>query len=78
VISIKKDGREVAAMVLNESVNGVRGIVQCMIKGCEAHFVVMEDDDLGCMGAIEEFTMGHDCDPKRFAGRFKLNRKVRV
>lgn len=55
-------------MVLNSAVNDVRGIVQCLVPGCEAHIVMMRDD--GDPAAfVNDFMMTHDCDPKRFQGK---------
>lgn len=70
MIRARKDGREIAAMILNDDVNGVVGIVQCLIPGCEAHLVIMVDDGDPKV-VVAEFLEGHDCDPKRFS---KLNR----
>lgn len=71
MIHVKKNGREAYAMVMNESVNGVLGVVQCGIKGCQAYTAVMAD--LGKSGdQIHKFMMEHDCDPRRF----KLNARL--
>ena len=70
MIQARKNGRHIYAMVLNEPVNDVAGIVQCAIRGCEAHLVLMDDHGDPHRPSpheqIDEFMMGHDCDPKRF------------
>ncbi len=83
MIEVRKNGRRVAAMVLNEHVNGALGIAQCMIAGCEAHIVVMQE--LGDpTEQIHEFMMEHDCDPSRYPerrgdlGDRRMNRPVRT
>lgn len=55
-------------MVLNTPVNDVRGIVQCLIPGCEAH-IVMLGDTKNPAAFIDDFLLTHDCDPKRFTRR---------
>jgi hypothetical protein len=65
MVILKRDGRHVRAMVMNEPVNGVRGVVQCAIAGCEAYDVVMH-----CEGSmtpqIMAFMTDHECDPTRY------------
>ena len=68
MLTVKKGNRHVAAMVLNTSENGVRGIVQCMVAGCQAHIVLM-DEDGDPPEFIHEFMMTHDCDSNRFPQR---------
>lgn len=60
-----KGDRKIAAMILNTAVNGVRGIVQCMVPGCQAHAVLMEADG-NAAAYVDKFMMTHDCDPQRF------------
>lgn len=68
MLTVTKKGRHVAAMVLSSPVNDVRGIVQCLVPGCEAHVVLMHDD--GDPAAfIDDFLLTHDCDPGRFPKR---------
>ena len=68
MLTVTKGSRRVAAMVLNIPVNDVRGIVQCLVPGCEANSVLMVDD--GDPAAfIDDFMMMHDCDPARFPKR---------
>lgn len=66
MLTASRNGRSVAAMVLSRPVNGVRGIVQCAVPGCEAHAVLMHADGAPA-SLIDEFMMSHDCDPNRFA-----------
>jgi urease accessory protein UreE len=68
MLIVRKGNRHVAAMVLNSSVNFVRGIVQCQVPGCEAHVVMMEKDGTPT-AFIDDFMMTHDCDPNRFPER---------
>jgi hypothetical protein len=68
MLTVRKGNRHVAAMVLNVAVNEVRGIVNCLVPGCEAHTVMMSAD--GDPAAfIDDFMMTHDCDPDRFPER---------
>lgn len=68
MLTVSKDNRRVAAMVLNNAVNSVRGIVQCLVPGCEAHIVMMQEDG-NPSAFIDDFMMSHDCDPGRFPER---------
>lgn len=65
MLIVKQGDRHVAAMVLNTDVNGVRGIVQCQVPGCEAHIVILLEDG-NPAEFIDEFLTTHDCDPNRF------------
>jgi hypothetical protein len=61
-------------MVLNSAVNDVRGIVQCLVPGCEAHIVLMHDD--GDPAAfVDDFMMTHDCNSDRFPARRDRSRR---
>ena len=76
MLTVRKDNRHVAAMVLNVAVNGVRGIVQCLIPGCEAHIVLLvEDGDPAAF--IDGFLTTHDCNPNRFPARRDRPRRRR-
>ena len=76
MLTTSRGNRKVAAMLLNIPVNGVCGIVQCMVPGCEAHIVLMQDDG-NATTFIDQFMMIHDCDPKRFAaGHRRIRRRV--
>lgn len=70
---VEKNGRSVAAMSTGEpAVNGVIGIVQCNLAGCEAYLVMLEDDGDGGE-QILKFLETHDCDVhrvKRTSGPF--------
>jgi len=68
MLTVSKGDRRVAAMVLNSAVNDVRGIVQCLVPGCEAHIVLMCGDG-DPAGFVEWFMMTHDCDPQRYHRR---------
>ena len=68
MLTVSKGGRRVAAMVLNSAVNGVRGIVQCLVPGCETHIVLL-DDDGDPAAFIDEFLTTHACNPNRFPER---------
>ena len=66
MLTVSKGKRRVGAMVLNVPVNEVRGIVQCLVPGCEAHIVMM-GDTRDPAAFIDDFLRTHDCDSKRFA-----------
>lgn len=67
MMTIEKNGRVVSAMIMDEPVNGVLGMVQCAIPGCHANAYVSGDPALPAPGEqIEDFAVQHDCDPSRF------------
>ena len=67
MFTFEKDGRAVTAMIMDEPVNGVLGVVQCSIQGCEAYVHVSSDPRWSSPGEqVESFALEHDCDPSRF------------
>lgn len=67
MFTFEKDGRAVTAMIMDEPVNGVLGIVQCSIPGCEAYTHVSSDPRWSSPGdQVEGFALDHDCDSSRF------------
>lgn len=75
MITVSKGNRRVAAMVLNNAVNGVRGIVQCQVPGCQAHIVMLHEDG-NSAAFIDDFLMTHDCNPNRFPERRAQKRRA--
>lgn len=46
MITAKKDGREIRAMVMSEPIDHCRGVVQCALSGCEAWMPIVEPGSL--------------------------------
>lgn len=67
MMDVSKNGRRVLAMVMNEPVNDVYGVVQCAIDGCHAYMPIMAGpgEDMPS-DQIADFLDHHDCNPKRF------------
>lgn len=67
MLDIKKNGRHVLAMIMNEPVNSVLGVVQCAIDGCQAHMAIMTGlDEEPPTEQVQIFLETHDCNPNRF------------
>jgi len=53
-------GRRARAIILEQAVNGIQGIVEC--PKCPWRAVIFEGSPNNIVGAIEEFTNSHDCE----------------
>jgi hypothetical protein len=65
-----KNGRKIRAMVMNETVDQCRGVVQCALPGCEAYMELVEPgmqrvggdvEDASPKEQVERFLEHHDC-----------------
>lgn len=56
-------GEKVRAIVLDEPVNGISGIVEC--QNCDWRAVILSSDTDGQTKEIEEFAKTHSCGAKR-------------
>lgn len=70
MVELKRNGRHVRAMCLDKALNGVRGVMQCAIDGCEAYEPILGDERP--YPQIESFLLEHDCNPNRFKPRRTL------
>jgi hypothetical protein len=52
----KKNGRKIHAMVMNESADHCRGVVQCALPGCEGYMAVVELGAERSSGNVEDMT----------------------
>lgn len=70
MICASKNGRSVLAMVFEDgAVNGVMGVVQCNLAGCEASLVLLVERHGKLETAAEQidwFLDHHECDTMRF------------
>jgi hypothetical protein len=56
MLTAKKDGREVRAMVMKEPADRCLGVVQCALPGCEAYMAVVVTGTRRSSGNIERET----------------------
>lgn len=60
MLTARKDGREIRAMVLSEPVDRCRGVVQCALAGCEASMPIF-DEDGSVSDQVAWFLEQHEC-----------------
>lgn len=60
MISARKNGRSVNAMVLNRVADRCRGVVQCALAGCQA-MQALRGSHAEATAQIAEFLETHDC-----------------
>lgn len=56
MLTAKKDGREIRAMVMNAPVDRCRGVVQCGLPGCEAYMAIVEPGTRRDSGNVEDMS----------------------
>lgn len=70
MLSVTKGDRKIRAMMLNESVDRCRGVVQCALEGCQTYMAIVEPGTQRASGNIEDMTPNeqvawflqhHDC-----------------
>jgi hypothetical protein len=54
MLIVKKDGREIAAMVMSMPVDHCRGVVQCTLPGCEGWMPLVEPGTIRESGDLED------------------------
>lgn len=53
MLTARKDGREIRAMVMAQPVDRCLGVVQCALPGCEAHMPLVAPGDQRSSGNVE-------------------------
>ena len=70
MLTVKKDGRHIRAMVMKEPVDRCLGVVQCALDGCQAYMAVVEPGTRRSNGdvdadspteQVEWFLEHHEC-----------------
>jgi hypothetical protein len=56
MLSVTKGDRKIRAMMLNESVDRCRGVVQCALEGCQTYMAIVEPGTQRASGNIEDMT----------------------
>lgn len=63
MLVVRKNGREVRAMVMAEPSDQCLGVVQCALDGCEAYMPIQVDQDTAST-QIDWFLKHHECCAK--------------
>ena len=56
MLTASKGNRAIRAMMLNESVDQCRGVVQCALEGCQCYLPIVELGTQRSSGNIEDMT----------------------
>ena len=56
MLNVSKGNRKIRAMMMNETVDRCRGVVQCALPGCQAYMAIVEPGTQRNSGNIEETT----------------------
>jgi hypothetical protein len=57
MLTASKNGRKIHAMMLNESADRCRGVVQCALDGCQAFMAIVEPGTRRNSGIVEDMTI---------------------
>jgi hypothetical protein len=89
MLTAKKGGREIRAMVMKEPADRCLGVVQCALPGCEGYMAIVEPGTQRVSGNVEDetptkqvawFLEHHECRSpakKRPLGRSRHDRRAR-
>ncbi|HSX23109.1 MAG TPA: hypothetical protein VLE97_10070 [Gaiellaceae bacterium] len=56
MLTARKGGRKIRAMVMKDPVDRCFGVVQCALDGCEAHMAIVEQGTRRDSGNVEDET----------------------
>lgn len=56
MLTVKKSGRKIHAMVMHAPTDRCRGVVQCALEGCQAYMAIVEPGTKRDSGNVEDQT----------------------
>lgn len=70
MLTAKRNGRKIHAMVMKVPVDKCLGVVQCALPGCEAYMAIVVDDADSAGDQCDWFLDNHEClvRPKKLGG----------